>query len=98
MSHASLDTGNGKNNLIGIRHLRVSFAVWAWRRATLQQAATCEGACQLLRDALRASGEHFRDEERRLCPAAERALGLGVLTALGEAFKKAAKAKTKGAE
>ena len=52
----------------------------------------------MLREVLQASREHFRDEERRLFPAAERALGLGVLTALGKAFRKAAKAKTKGAE
>jgi len=52
----------------------------------------------LLREALQASREHFLDEERRLFPEVERALGLGVLTVLGEAFKKASKAKTKGAE
>jgi hypothetical protein len=47
---------------------------------------------------MRASREHFRREERNLFPAVERALGLGVLSALGEAFKKASKAKTKGAQ
>ena len=45
-----------------------------------------------------ASWRAFRDEERRLFPVVERALGLGVSTALGEAFKKAARAKTKGAQ
>ena len=61
------------------------------------QAATCEGARRLLRAAMCASREHFRHEERDLFPVVERALGLGVLTALGGAFKRASKAKTKGA-
>jgi len=67
------------------------------RLGRVHQAATCGQARQLLRGALRASREHFRDEERHLFPVVERALGLGVLTALGEAFKKASKTKRKGA-
>jgi hypothetical protein len=63
----------------------------------VHQAATCGGARRLLRVAMRASREHFCAEERRLFPAVERALGLGVLNALGEAFKKASKARPKGA-
>ena len=61
------------------------------------KAATCEGARRSLRAAMRRSREHFRHEERDLFPMVERALGLGVLTALGGAFKRASKAKTKGA-
>jgi iron-sulfur cluster repair protein YtfE (RIC family) len=67
------------------------------RLRQVHQAPTCGGARRLLRAAMRASQAHFRDEERRLFPAVERALGLGVVTALGEAFKKASKAKTKRA-
>ena len=62
----------------------------------VRQAATCEEARRLLQAAMDTSREHFRYEERNLLPAVERALGLGVLTVLGGAFKKASKAKTKG--
>ena len=65
------------------------------RLRQVHQAATFAEAGQLLQDSLHASREHFRDEERRIFPVVERALGLGVLTALGEAFKKASKGKTK---
>jgi hypothetical protein len=57
------------------------------------RAATCGRARQLLRGAMRASRKHFRHEERMLLPVVERSLGLGVLTALGEAFKKTSGAK-----
>lgn len=64
-----------------------------------QKAASCEAARRLLRGGIRAAREHFRNEERNLLPAVERALGLGVLTALGGAFKKKAmRAKSKGQE
>ena len=62
------------------------------RLREVQEAPTCERACGLLRGAMGAAREHFRDEERNLFPAVERELGLGVLSALGEAFKKATKA------
>ena len=68
------------------------------RWAQVHHAATCREACQLLRGAVRASRQHFRREERHLLPAVERALGLGVLTALGEAFKKGSRANRKGAQ
>jgi hypothetical protein len=74
-----------------------------WRLATLHQdhremderlrrvhqAATCGGARRLLQAAMLTSREHFRHEERNLFPAVARVLGLGVLAALGEAFKEA---------
>ena len=66
------------------------------RLRQVHEAPTCERARRLLRAAMRASREHFRHEERELFPVLERALGLGVLAALGEAFKKASKAKTNG--
>ena len=68
------------------------------RFCQVHEAPTCERARRLLRAAMRAAREHFRDEERSLFPAVERALGLGALTALGEAFKKAPQAKAKRAE
>ena len=46
---------------------------------------------------MRVAREHFRNEERSLFPAVERALGLGALTALGEGFKKAPQTKANGA-
>jgi len=63
------------------------------RLGQVHQAATCGQAQRLLRAAMNASREHFRQEERRLFPVVENTLGLGVLTALGEAFRKAPKAK-----
>jgi hypothetical protein len=63
----------------------------------VHQATTCGRARQLLRGAMRASRKHFSHEERRLLPAVERALGLGVMSALGGAFMRASKAKAKGA-
>jgi hypothetical protein len=62
----------------------------------VQEASTCEEGSRLLRAAMRAAREHFRHEERDLFPVLERSLGLGVLAALGEAFKKAMKAKATG--
>ena len=62
----------------------------------VQEASTCAEASRLLRAAMRAAREHFRHEERDLFPVLERALGLGVLAALGEAYRKAVKAKTTG--
>ena len=56
-----------------------------------RKASTREGARGLLQGAMRASREHFRHEERDLFPLVERTLGLGVLSALGEAFKKKAR-------
>jgi len=68
------------------------------RLREVQEAPTCDRASGRLRAAMGAAREHFRDEERNLFPAVERALGLGVLSALGEAFKKATKAKANVAE
>ena len=67
------------------------------RLRRVHQAATCGGARRLLQAAMCTSREHFRHEERNLFPAVARALGLGVLAALGEAFKTASKAKRMGA-
>ena len=68
------------------------------RLREVQEAPTCARASGLLRAAMGTAREHFRDEERNLFPAVERALGLGVLAALGEAFKKATRVKANGAE
>lgn len=68
------------------------------RLRQVHEAPTCERVRRLLRAAMRASREHFRHEERELFPVLERALGLGALTALGEAFKKAPKFEANGAE
>ena len=68
------------------------------RLGAVQEAPTCERASGLLRAAMDAAREHFRDEERNLFPAVERELGLGVLSALGEGFRKATKAKANVAE
>jgi len=66
------------------------------RLRQMHAAETCERARGLLRGAMRAGRAHFRQEERELFPAVERALGLGVLSALGERFrKKGRKARTK---
>jgi len=62
----------------------------------VQEASTCEGASRLLRAAMGAAREHFRHEERDLFPVLERSLGLGVLAALGEAYRKGMKAKATG--
>jgi hypothetical protein len=68
------------------------------RLGQVHEAPTSERARRLLRAAMRAAREHFRYEERDLFPAVERALGRGALTALGEAFKNAPKAKANGAD
>jgi len=69
------------------------------RLRQVHEAPTCGRARGLLRAAMRAGRAHFRHEERKLLPAVERALGLGVLTALGEGFKKKArKGKASGAQ
>ena len=66
------------------------------RLRQVHEAASCEEACGLLRAGMGGARTHFQQEERELFPELERALGMGVLVILGEAFKKAAKAKTKG--
>lgn len=63
------------------------------RLGQVHEARTGEQARRLLRAAMLAAREHFRNEERILFPAVERALGPGALTALGEAYKNAPKAK-----
>jgi len=52
----------------------------------VHRAGTCRQARRLLRAAMRASVRHFRDEERYILPALERALKPEDLAALGKAF------------
>ena len=67
------------------------------RLRRVREARTCEQARELLLGAMRASREHFDQEERKLFPVLERALGLAMLAAFGEAFKRATKAEAKRA-
>ncbi len=62
----------------------------------VHEASACEEASRLLWAAMRAAREHFRHEERDLFPVLERSLGLGVLAALGEAYRQAMKARGTG--
>ena len=62
----------------------------------VHNAPTCQEARRRLRAGMGAARAHFGNEERGLFPNVERTLGLPALTALGEGFKKAAKAKAKG--
>jgi hemerythrin-like domain-containing protein len=58
------------------------------RLRQVRRAVTCAEARRLLRAALDASRDHFRDEERSLFPAIERALKAKDLIALGESFQR----------
>lgn len=62
----------------------------------VHEASACEEASRLLVAATGAAREHLHSEERDLFPVLERSLGLGMLAALGEAFKKTMKAKATG--
>ena len=53
----------------------------------VHRAGTCKQARRLLRAAMRASVRHFRDEERYILPALERALKPEALAALGKGFE-----------
>jgi len=61
-----------------------------WLRQ-VHRARSCERARRLLRTGMLAARAHFLHEERNLFPVMEGALGLGVSTALGEAFKRKAR-------
>ena len=63
------------------------------RLRRVHEATNCEEACGLLRAVLGRARTHFQREERELFPVLERALGLGALVILGEAFEKAAQTK-----
>ena len=66
------------------------------RLRRVHEATNCEEACGLLRAGLVGARAHFQREERELFPVLERALGMGALTTLGQAFGKAAQAKANG--
>ena len=51
-----------------------------------------------MRAVLGGARTHFQREEREIFPVLERALGLGALAVLSEAFAKATQTKAKGAE
>ena len=84
-------------SLISVTTLHADHQELDDRLGQVREAPTCEEARRLLRAAMGAAREHFRDEERRLFPAVERALGVGALTALGEAFMRAPEARAIGA-
>ncbi len=63
----------------------------------MHEATGCEEARRLLRAAMRASRERFRQEERDVFPVLERNLGWTALAALGEAFEEAPKTRPRGA-
>ncbi len=58
------------------------------RMQRVRRAATCAQARRLLLAALRASRAHFRNEERALLPALEKALTPELLVSLGESFNR----------
>ena len=65
------------------------------RLQRVHEATNCEEACGLLRAGLGGARTHFQQEERELFPVLERALGIGALAILGEAFVKATQTKSR---
>jgi hemerythrin-like domain-containing protein len=65
------------------------------RLRRVHEATNCMEAGGLLRAGLGGARRHFEKEERELFPVLERALGIGALAILGEAFVKATQTKSR---